>query len=136
MERKRIEVEENEKRETNLSVFLFALVRKTHKGFSRYCRFSVPHNKNDWLFTNIFPFISFSSFSFFFLPRLYEKMFLSKCRERICVVKQRRVPLFSKLIPESARILSVMAHKSALTVTIVPSSPLLHPLFNEILMSL
>ncbi len=31
---------------------------------------------------------------------------------------------------------SVMAHKSALTVTIVSSNPSLHPLFNEILMSL
>ncbi len=36
----------------------------------------------------------------------------------------------------SARILSVMAHKSALSVTKVPSSPTLCPLFNEILMFL
>ncbi len=37
---------------------------------------------------------------------------------------------------QSAKILSVMPHKSALTVTKVPLSPMLHPLFNETLMSL
>ncbi len=49
------------------------------------------------------------------------------------IISIKKLP---QIFTRSARILSVMAHKSVLTVTKVPSSPTLHPLFNKILMSL